>query len=99
MQRLGSIGRPMLQKLLDLLRDAEIHTVYGRGLDEMMKIFINAYGDMINQYMDQGWDGYLLTFMFNHLKGSPVSVQKQMYEEVERVYAKVLTRIVRKPRS
>jgi hypothetical protein len=65
----------------------------------MLNIVTTAYGDMINEYMENGWDAYLLTFMFNHLRGSPAGVQIGMEREVERVYAKLLTRIVRKPRS
>jgi hypothetical protein len=64
-----------------------------------MNKITTAYGDMINGYMEDGWKSYLLTFMFNHLRGSPAGVQMQMEREVERVYAKMLTRVVRKPRS
>jgi hypothetical protein len=31
---------------------------------------IDAYGDWLQQWLDQGWDGYLFTFMFNQLPGS-----------------------------
>lgn len=44
-----------------------------------------------------GWDAYLLTFMFRHLRGSDLSVYGQMEREVIRVYATLLPRIVRKP--
>ncbi len=60
---------------------------------------INGYTQMITDRIDEGWDPYLLTFMFNEIGGSPRRVGNVMAKEVERVYATLLPRIVRKPRS
>ena len=60
---------------------------------------VHAYTQMVAQYIDAGWDAHLLTFIFDQLRGSADSVSQQMEREVERVYATVLPRIVRKPRS
>lgn len=49
------------------------------------------------RYVAEGWSPYLLTFMFKQLGGSPVAVARQMEREVERVYATLLPRIVRRP--
>lgn len=48
---------------------------------------------------EKGWQPTFLTFTFNHLPGSLANVAWQMRDELERVYAKVLTRIERKPRQ
>jgi hypothetical protein len=58
---------------------------------------IPGYGEMAHRYVGEGWEPYLTTFMFNQLRGSSQSVHRQMERDVERVYAKSLTRIVRNP--
>src|SRR3954468_24296787 len=77
-----------------------------------MDIYINAamtkdiidsgYGSMVKERLEQGWDGYLISLMFNSIRGSRSRVIRQMEREVERVYAMVLTlltRIIRDPRK
>lgn len=56
-----------------------------------------AYAFWAEEYVAEGWTPYLLTFMFHPLGGSPMAVARQMECEVERVYATLLTRMVRKP--
>ena len=56
-----------------------------------------AYSGWGERLVAKGWRPYLLTFMFKPLPGSPTAVAHQMEREVERVYATLLTRIVRKP--
>ncbi|WP_243375077.1 hypothetical protein [Microvirga solisilvae] len=63
------------------------------------KHIINGYSLMVMERLEAGWDGYLLTFMYKPIKGSQQSVNRQMERELERVYAKSLTRIVKKPAS
>jgi hypothetical protein len=60
---------------------------------------IQAYGDWFKQWLDQGWDGYLFTFMFNQLPGSRRAMVQQMHQQIERWYGRLATRTVRKPRS
>jgi hypothetical protein len=92
-------------------------------------LIIDAYGDWVENYINDGWDGYLLSFMFNQLIPRPVKLNpshegegrtvwysayrfslsgcgirgnrdgllRQMEREVERVYATLLTRVVREP--
>jgi hypothetical protein len=60
---------------------------------------IQAYGAWVQQQMDEGWDGYLFTFVFNQLPGS-IRVKNQLMErEIVRWYGRLATRTVRKPRS
>jgi hypothetical protein len=60
---------------------------------------IQAHGDWLQQWLNQGWDGYLFTFMFNQLPGSPRAIVHQMHQQIERWYGRLATRTVRKPRS
>jgi hypothetical protein len=60
---------------------------------------IHHYGSWVQQQMDEGWDGYLFTFVFNQLPGS-IRVKNQLMErEIVRWYGRLATRTVRKPRS
>jgi hypothetical protein len=58
-----------------------------------------AYANMVSDRVAAGWQPYLLSFMFTEIGGSPRRVEEVMRQEVERVYATMLTRIVRHPRS
>jgi len=60
---------------------------------------IQAYGDWIHVHLSQGWDGYLFTFMFQHLAGSADAKIRQMEQDITQVYQRLLTRTVRNPRS
>jgi hypothetical protein len=66
---------------------------------------IQAYGSWIKGYLDQeyrghGWDGYLMTFMFQQISGSVETKVQEMHREIETVYGKLLIRFVaRKPKS
>lgn len=48
---------------------------------------------------DHGWNAFLVTFMFNHIHGSPASNLKMMQDSVSRFYSKLITRIVRQPNA
>jgi hypothetical protein len=60
---------------------------------------IQAYGAWVQEQMDEGWDGYLFTFVFNQLPGSIRAKNQQMESEILRWYGRLATRAVRKPRS
>ena len=60
---------------------------------------IQAHGDWLQEWLDQGWDGYLFTFMFNQLPGSRRAMVHQMHQQLERWYGRLATRTVRKTRS
>lgn len=60
---------------------------------------IRGYSDMVQEYLDAGWHGYLLTFMFDDLGGPPKAVKSFMSKEVEWVYKRHVSRVVRKPRA
>ena len=46
-----------------------------------------------------GWNAYLVTFMFNHIAGRPATKLKIMQDSVSRFYAIMVRRVVRKPNS
>jgi hypothetical protein len=52
---------------------------------------------------DHGWNAFLVTFMFNHIPGSPAEPPakklKIMQDSVSRFYSKLITRIVRQPNA
>jgi hypothetical protein len=54
---------------------------------------------MVLDRVHNGFEFYLITIMFCPLPGSAVTKQKIMMEEVERIYATLLTRVIRKPKS
>lgn len=58
-----------------------------------------AYGGWMEELEAQGFLPYLLTFMFSHIRGSALTVERVMREEVERVYGLSLTHFVRRPHS
>jgi hypothetical protein len=61
---------------------------------------VQAYGTLIQEYVDDlGWDGYWVTFMFRNISGLEDRKIEQMHREICRVYQKLATRAVRKPRS
>jgi hypothetical protein len=61
---------------------------------------VQAYGTFIQEYVeDLGWDGYWVTFMFRNISRSKERKIEQMHREICRVYQKLATRAVRKPRS
>src|SRR4029078_13357522 len=44
---------------------------------------IQAYGDCVHEWLNQGWDGYLFTFMFNQMPGSRHAMVQQMHQQIE----------------
>lgn len=50
-------------------------------------------------FLDDGWDGYLFSVMFNNLSGKRNTKIIQMHQGVQRLYNRLATRMVKKPRS
>ena len=63
------------------------------------RLILEELGKWILQCENEGWTSYLLTFMFNHLRGKRASIIRQMSKELERFYSTLITRTVRNPRS
>ncbi|WAJ27857.1 hypothetical protein [Antarcticirhabdus aurantiaca] len=58
-----------------------------------------AWGTWVTDHIFKGWEGYIITFMFDHIPGRAASQIDQMEKEVVRVYRTLLTRIVRRPQQ
>jgi hypothetical protein len=60
---------------------------------------LQGYGAWIREHMNSGWDGYLVTFIFDHISGSSQEKIRVMHKEICKVYGKLASRVVRKPKS
>jgi hypothetical protein len=58
-----------------------------------------GYVQLVENRVRQGYEPSLITFMFRQLPGPPQAIIRQMRDEVERVFATLLTRVVRDPCS
>ncbi|MER9313539.1 hypothetical protein NKI51_30495 [Mesorhizobium australicum] len=66
---------------------------------ENRKRLIEAYGQMVEERVGMGWHPWLLTFTYKPLGGSATMIVSRMRYEIERTYATVATRVVRRPNS
>jgi hypothetical protein len=64
-----------------------------------LKSLILGHAEWIKSYLDDGWDGYLVTLMFNSLAGKRDTKIIQMHQEITKFYGRLATRMIRKPRS
>lgn len=60
---------------------------------------INAYNAMIIDRAMRGWQPYFANFMFDHIPGKKRTKFEIMEGEVERVYATLITHVVRRPNA
>lgn len=61
--------------------------------------FIEGLADLTRQRVDAGFEPSLVTFMFARIPGNPATIIGGMRREAERVYAALITRVVRRPMS
>jgi len=60
---------------------------------------IDGWTQLIQGFFDQGWDVYLVSILFHQLAGSRKTKIIQMHQEIERVYNRLGTRMIRDPWS
>jgi hypothetical protein len=60
---------------------------------------IDAWTQLIQGFVDQGWDAYLVSVLFHQLAGSRKTKIIQMNQEITRVYNRLGTRMIRDPKS
>ena len=60
---------------------------------------ITGLGDITEQLICDGWQGYLASFMFNKVPGGRWQRHRQMQAQIEGVYASFLTRLYRNPHA
>jgi hypothetical protein len=78
----------------------DITTAAHSSQAEEMRIKIKAFKEMIERRIERdGWNGYLLSFMFHPVPGAAKTKLQIMNEALYRFYATFLTRVVRNPNS
>jgi hypothetical protein len=60
---------------------------------------VDGYTQLVTDRVRAGWPCNLVTFLFSQLPGPRTAVINRMKDEVHRVYATLLTRVHRKPRT
>ena len=66
---------------------------------QLRQLLVEHWGIFVGERIEQGWKGYLVTFTFNKLAGGERAILEQMRNEIERFYASLVKRVVRKPTS
>jgi len=74
----------------------QIQNDYSFNSTQHLQALIQAHTHWIKGFLDAGWDGYLFSVMFHQLAGSRKTMIIQMQQELERVYNRLGTRMVRK---
>jgi hypothetical protein len=60
---------------------------------------LDAFGTWVTDTLDQGYTGYLTTFMFNYIPGNSKSIIGAMTKDIEQFYRTLVTRVVRNARK
>jgi hypothetical protein len=60
---------------------------------------VDGYTQLVTDRVRAGWSCHLVTFLFSQLPGTRSTIISRMKDEVHRVYATLLTRVHRKPRT
>jgi hypothetical protein len=60
---------------------------------------LDEYGTWVKDTLDQGYTGYLTTFMFNYIPGNSNSIIGAITKDIKQFYGTLVTRIVRRPRT
>jgi hypothetical protein len=71
----------------------------GLGNKKHLQAIADGHGAWIRKFIDDGWDAYFFTVMFRPISGSRDRQAMQMQQEVEKIYNRLATRMVRKPQS
>jgi hypothetical protein len=81
-------------------RQTSIRSGYWSSLGSQAKVdLVDGYTQMVTDRVRSGWSCNLVTFLFSQLPGPRPAVVNRMKNEVQRVYATLLTRVHRKPRA
>jgi hypothetical protein len=66
---------------------------------EYIPAIINAYGAWVEEWITNGWNGYLISIVFHDLAGAQTVKIDQMRQAATKMYTRLVTRMVRNPRS
>src|SRR5262245_44423524 len=64
-----------------------------------MKAMVHSYSRWVSDHIEAGSSAWFVTFMFKSLPGGQDAVLQQMRREIESLYARFVTRVVRRPQS
>jgi hypothetical protein len=76
-----------------------ITSVYSRYTSIKQGALADVYSEWISNWVEAGYDLYLISFMFKLIRGSEATQLKVMEASLEAFYATLVTRVVRRPRS
>ncbi len=68
-------------------------TDYSFNSTRHLKSLVQGHAQWIQSYLHKGWDGYLVTVMFNDLPGKRATKIIQMHREVTRLYGRLGKRL------
>lgn len=68
-------------------------------MDSVQDRVIDAWGEFVEDHIKQGWQPFILTFMFEPIAGSERSRMRQMGRYLEEAFKVFVTRVVRDPRK
>lgn len=97
-----SIHQTELERDIDLIQPVHPSPVPFKQrfpASRSLQLMIGGYSRLVSDRMQDGWSAYLVTFVFDHLRGPRASVLGQMLDEVLRVYSTFVTRTHRKPKT
>src|SRR3984957_13297333 len=81
-------------------RQTSMHSGYWSPFGSQAKAaLVDGYTQLVTDRVRAGWSCSLVTFLFSQLPGPRTAVINRMKDEVHRVYATLLTRVHRKPRT
>jgi hypothetical protein len=64
-----------------------------------LKENIRGYATMVKDRIHDGYEAHLMTFVFNQLRGGLRQMNQQMQNQIENVYASLITRLHRRPHA
>ncbi len=71
---------------------------YHRGKHQFQPT-LTGYTQLVTDRIKQGWSCYLVTILFQHLPGSRPTIISRMKQEIQRLYANLITRVHRRTAS
>lgn len=80
------------------MRKKLIWNADGNSSQRLLSV-LDAYGEWVEQLIEEGWYAYYTSVMFNKIAGTAGARKDVMRQELERVYSMFVTRVVRKPTS
>ncbi len=63
-----------------------------------LKLIVEGHVATIEYYVAQGWQAFLLSFMFHNIPGKPEDVLLRMENEIYRIYTSIIFWDVKQPR-